>query len=117
MLTSWRGSCAPAATEHAKSRMRAARFKQLSPSRLSGFELLDFSQDSGGFGFHPLAHAFVISLGELAGLEFEIQVADVLIDDFLPLVEVGEPGLAHARFKVATGHEDVNQRAGEKNTA
>src|SRR5262249_50734885 len=80
-------------------------------------QLFDFSKDSRCLSFHALAHSFVVCLSELAGLVFEVEVAQVIVDNVLALVEVGEPCLVHAGLEVAAGHEDKDQGAGGKRAA
>src|ERR1051326_5509734 len=87
------------------------------PSGFGGLQHLNFRQDSSGFSLHADAHGIIVRLGEFARLEFEVQVAQVLIDHFLALVEICNPGLFGAGIRVAVGQEDVDQYARGKDAA
>src|SRR5579859_788115 len=90
---------------------------QSAPSCSSGLQHLDFSQDSRSFSLHADAHGVIVGLGELAGLELEIQVAQVLIDNFLALVKIGDAGLVSTGVEITTGQKNVNQHPGSEKAA
>ncbi len=55
-------------------------------------DALDFGEHDCGFGFEALLHLLVIFFGEFAGAIFELQVAQIIVNDvaaFHKLVEMG----------------------------
>src|SRR2546430_5899882 len=81
------------------------------PSGFYRFQHFNFSQDAGRFGFKTYAHAVIVFLGELAGFEFKIQVAQVFIDYIFTFVEIGNARLVHAGFSVTGGKKNIDENA------
>lgn len=59
---------------------------------VGGGEGVHFGEDLGGFVFEGVALAVVVVFGEFAGAEFEVKVAEVVVDDVFALAEVVEAG-------------------------
>src|SRR5215472_10869702 len=87
------------------------------PSGFRGFQGFDFGQDSGGFSFHADAHCVIVCLGEFAGLELKVQVAQVFVDHVLAFLEIGRAGLLRAGFSVTAGKKNIDEHAHGKNAA
>src|ERR1019366_3589736 len=56
-------------------------------------ELINLGKHGGGFLLHRVAHALEIRIAKLARLVFEAEVAEVLVDHFLALVEISQASL------------------------
>jgi len=79
---------------------------QIVRGRLGG-EGVHFGEDCGGFGFEGFALAVVVVFGVFAGFEFEVEVAEVFVDDVAALAEVVEACFLDGRSGLGLGPEDV----------
>ena len=86
--------------------------------RLPGglFQARDLRHDRGRFFFERRAHGLIVRVRNLAGLVFEIQIAQVLVDRFLALAEIAEPRLFFSGVDFAGKEENVIE-TGERNDA
>src|SRR5215472_5377515 len=116
-VTTPRSVSAPAAREHANITMIARCFKRKAPSSWGGFKFFDFAKQPRGLSFHALAHAVVVGLCEFTCLEFKIQVAQVLINHVLTLVEIGQARLVGSGLRIAARPKDEDQRSRGENSA
>src|SRR5579859_522008 len=90
---------------------------QSAPSCSSGLQHLDFSQDAGSFSLHADAHGVIVGLGELAGFELEIQVAQVLVYDLFALVKIVDARFIDSGVEIAAGQKNVNHQTNGKKAA
>src|ERR1035437_547507 len=80
------------------------------------FEPRDFGHDRSRFLFERGAHGLIVYVGHLAGLVFEIQIAQVLVDRFLALAEIAEPRLFFSGIDFAGKEENVIESGGGYDT-
>ena len=66
-----------------------------------GFEARDFGQQRGGFVLQGSFQRLVVDVGHFAGFEFEVQVAQILVDGIFALAQVRGPGLLRAKIELA----------------
>ena len=89
----------------------------MTPGAFRGFfQLVDFGECGGGFLLHRGAQVLEIRFAKLAGLVFEAEVAEVLVDHFLAFVKVGQAGFFLATFD-AHGRENVEDQQQRKRDA
>src|SRR3954470_15942615 len=60
--------------------------------------MLDLSENGARFAFQRVAETFVVGVGELPCLIFEIQVAQVFVDRVLTFLQVGNTALIFRSF-------------------
>jgi len=80
--------------------------ESLSQLSAEGFHLVE---DGGGFGFEGFALEEIVGFGVFAGFEFEVQVAEVFVDDIFALGEVVEAGLFDGGREARLWPEDVRE--------
>src|ERR1700690_2294673 len=77
--------------------------------RRSGFQPRDFREDGGGLFFQRGFHRRVINLGNFAGFEFEIQVAEVFVHRVFALAEKHGASFFRAGIQAAGNHKDIEE--------
>src|SRR5208283_2932839 len=96
--------------------MMAVRTKQSNhqPRRL--LQSRNLRHDRGRFLFERRAHRLIVRVRHFAGLVFEIQVAQILVDRSLALAEIAEPRLFFSSVDFAGKEKNVIE-TGERNHA
>ena len=79
-----------------------------------GAEGVHFGEDAGSFGFEGVALFGVVVRGVFAGAEFEVEVAEIVVDDLLALAEVVEAGLFYNGGELGLRPEDVGEAEDEQ---
>jgi hypothetical protein len=77
-------------------------------------EGVHFGQDFGGFGFEGVALLGVVVFGVFAGAVLEVEVAEVVVDHFLALLQVVEAGLFDNGAELGLRPEDVGEAGQQK---
>ena len=73
----------------------------------------DFREHQGCLGFEGLLHLLVILFREFAGAIFELQIAQIIVNDVAALQKLIEQGAVRRRIDgIGLGHEDKNQHRG-----
>ena len=75
-----------------------------------GFEARDFGQQRRGFVFQRRFQRLVVGVGNLAGVVFEVQVAQVFVDDVFALAQVRGARFLRAQVELAGQIENIEQR-------
>src|SRR5665213_2670200 len=68
-----------------------------------------FGEDGCGFGFEGVALRVEVFLGILAGAVLEVEVAEVVVDDFLALAEIVEARLLDFDGEAGLRPEDISE--------
>src|SRR5207245_8118854 len=71
------------------------------------FQASDLRQNGGGFFFKRGAHGLIIGVGDFAGFQLKIQVAQILVDGFFPLSEIDEARFFRSGIDLARIEENV----------
>jgi hypothetical protein len=80
-------------------------------------ELLDLNQNSGGFVFERRPLGGVVFLRIFARVIFEIQVAEILIENLFLLAEKVQTRFGPLPLDMALGVKDVSEDSDQKKTA
>ena len=79
---------------------------------------LDFREHERGFGFQSLLHLLVIFFGEFAGAIFELQVAQIIVNDVAALHKLIEMRAMRSGIgEIGLDHEHENQHGGRERDA
>jgi hypothetical protein len=70
----------------------------------------DFRHDRSRLFFERSAHGLIVRVWHFAGLVFEIQIAQVLVDRFLALAEIAEARFFFSGVDFAGEEENVVER-------
>src|SRR5260370_11777996 len=84
----------------------------LSPQPCSLLQPRDLRHDCSRFLFERGAHGLIVGVRHLAGLVFEIQIAQVLVDRFLALAETAKPRFFSSGIDFAGIEENVIKSGG-----
>jgi hypothetical protein len=100
-----------------RQRCRRDRAEVLSTGRSMLLELIDFSHDSRGLIFQSRALRSVVFLGVFAGVIFEIQVAEILVENIFLFTEKVQARLRPLPLDVAFGIKDISEDREKKKAA